>query len=153
MSDNKNGEKHSSDRVSREFTALSFLWRLLFSLALVLITYNPSGTSFYHWLTDAISNSALDAVHFFIAALLLIGWAILWAATWRSLETIGVLLATAAIAALVWLLIDIGLLDPKTSSAVAWIVLVSLGLLLAIGLSWSHIWRRMTGQFDVDDDD
>ncbi len=153
MTDEETSGKVSKSRASHEFTALSFIWRLLFSLALVLITYNPSGTSFYHWITSALSNSTLGAVHFFIAALLLIGWTILWVATWRSLETFGVMLAAAAIAALVWLLIDIGLLDPETSSAMAWIVLICLALLLAIGLSWSHVWRRMTGQFDVDDDD
>jgi len=25
--------------------------------------------------------------------------------------------------------------------------------LLAVGLSWSHVWRRLTGQFEVDDGD
>jgi hypothetical protein len=138
--------------VSREFTLISFIWRLAFALLLVLATYNPAGVSFYHWVSDAVGGEGLGPIHFFAGALLLIGWTILWVATWRALDTFGVILATAAIAALVWLLIDLGLLAAETSSAIGWIVLVSLGLLLSIGLSWSHIWRRLTGQFEVDDD-
>jgi hypothetical protein len=33
-----------------------------------------------------------------------------------------------------------------------WVILIILSLMLAIGLSWSHVWRRLTGQFEVDDD-
>jgi hypothetical protein len=33
-----------------------------------------------------------------------------------------------------------------------WVILVILSVMLAIGLSWSHVWRRLTGQFEVDDD-
>jgi len=137
---------------SREFTPLSFFWRLLFALVMVLATYNPSGTSFYHWVSAAFSGDGVGPLHVFVGLLLLAGWTILWVATWRSLDTFGVFLAAAVIAALVWLLIDLGLLEPDTSTAIGWIVLVSLSLLLSIGLSWSHIWRRLTGQFEVDDD-
>jgi hypothetical protein len=34
-----------------------------------------------------------------------------------------------------------------------WIVLVGLAAILTVGLSWSHIWRRLTGQYTVDDVD
>ena len=142
-------DKRPKKVLSREFTALSFLWRLLFSLALVLATFNPSGYSVYHWITGAES---LGPEHLLVGVLLLIGWVILWVATWRSLDTLGVVLAAVAIAALVWLLVDIGVLDASSSTAFAWIILVSLSFLLAIGLSWSHVWRRLTGQFEVDED-
>jgi hypothetical protein len=36
-------------------------------------------------------------------------------------------------------------------STLTWIVLVGLSLLLAVGMSWSHIRRRLTGQVDVDE--
>ncbi len=152
MTDNKTPSR-STDRVAREFTPLSFVWRLLFSLVLVLATYNPSGTSYYHWVSGAFSGDGVGALHVFVGLLLLVGWSILWVATWRSLDTFGVALTAAVIAALVWLLIDFGLLSPDSSSAIGWIILISLSLLLSIGLSWSHIWRRLTGQFEVDDED
>jgi len=37
--------------------------------------------------------------------------------------------------------------------AMTWVVLVIVSLLLAIGMSWSHIRRRLTGQVDIDDVD
>ncbi len=37
--------------------------------------------------------------------------------------------------------------------SVTWISLVCLAALLTIGLSRAHIWRRLTGQFDVDEVD
>ena len=136
--------------VSKEFNLLSFVWRLLFSLTLVLATYNPSGTSYFHWVTGAES---LGPLHLVAGLLLLAGWTILWVATWRALDTFGVLLAAAAIAAIVWLMIDLGLFSLDSSSAIAWVVLISVSVLLAIGLSWAHVWRRLTGQFEVDDVD
>jgi len=135
-----------------EFTVLSFIWRFLFALLLVLATYNPSGYSVFHWVRTAMAADGLGAIHFFVGVLLVIGWSILWIATWRALETFGVILAGLAISTLVWLLIDIGVLTPDTGSGIAWIVLFGLAGLLSIGLSWSHIWRRLTGQFEVDAD-
>ena len=49
-------------------------------------------------------------------------------------------------------------LDPNLSrivilGAITWIMLVTISVMLAIGVSWSHIWRRLTGQFNVEDVD
>lgn len=150
MADNDQQMTHG--RSTHEFSLTGFLWRVLFSLILVLATYNPSGLSYYDWAGEALSANEYGAVHFFIGVLLLVGWAILWVATWKALDTFGVALAAIVIAALVWLLIDLGLLDADSSTAIRWIGVASLALLLGIGLSWSHIWRRLTGQFEVDDD-
>lgn len=135
--------------VSREFTALSFIWRFAASLALVLATYNPSGYSFFHWVSN---TESLGAEHFVVGIVIVIGWVILIAATKRSLDTLGMVLGIVLLAGLVWLGIDLGALSLDSVSAVTWVVLVCIALLLAIGLSWSHIWRRLTGQFEVDDD-
>ena len=61
-------------------------------------------------------------------------------------------LGVILLAGLVWLFIDFGVLSLDSVSAVTWVVLVCIAALLAVGLSWSHIWRRLTGQFEVDDD-
>lgn len=135
--------------VAREFTALSFLWRLGASLVLVLATYNPSGYSLFHWVANAES---LGAEHFVVGVIVAIGWVILIAATKRSLNTLGMVLGIVLLAGLVWLLIDVGVLSLESASAITWVVLVCIAVLLAVGLCWSHIWRRLTGQFEVDDD-
>ena len=35
---------------------------------------------------------------------------------------------------------------------IGWVILIILSVMLEIGLSWSHVRRRLTGQFEVDDD-
>ncbi len=66
---------------------------------------------------------------------------------------LGVVLVAVLLGAIVWLLIDIGLLKAESVSAMTWILLVAIAMALAIGVSWSHIWRRMTGQINVEDVD
>ncbi|MEJ2140053.1 MAG: DUF6524 family protein [Gammaproteobacteria bacterium] len=144
--------KIKSSGVSREFTLASFAWRYALALGLVLITYNPSQFSAFHWIRSAIADGEVGAVHFLVGVLLLIGWAILWVATWKAMDTLGVVLAILALVAIVWVLISLGVLTADSASAITWIVLVCLGSLLAIGLSWSHLWRRLTGQYTVDED-
>lgn len=132
---------------------MGFLWRLIAALALVLLTYNPSGQSAYHWITSAIADSAFGPLHLLLVAVLLIGWVVYWIATWRALGTLGVALAGLLLGALVWLLFDIGLLKAESMSVITWISLVCLAAVLAVGVSWSHVWRRFTGQINVEDVD
>jgi hypothetical protein len=142
-----------SDSSTSGFGFLSFIWRFLAALALVLATFNPSGYSAYHWVSEAIRESAFGPLHLLLIAVLIAGWVIFWIATWRSLDTLGVTLATVIIVAIVWLLVDIGWLHPDSRQSITWIVLVCLAAILAIGLSWSHISRRITGQVNVEDID
>ena len=137
--------------IAREFTATGFLWRLMFAMILVLATYNPTGFSYFHWLREASGASGLGPEHFVVGVLLTIGWAILLVATQRSLGTVGLVLAGALLGGLVWWFTDLGVFAVGTVDALAWVSLTCLGLLLAVGLSWSHIWRRITGQLEVDD--
>jgi hypothetical protein len=65
----------------------------------------------------------------------------------------GLTLGVAVFAALIWLLVDLGILSGSGMAYYTWIILVGLAAILAVGLSWSHIWRRLTGQYTVDDVD
>lgn len=132
-----------------KFTPLSFVLRWLFAICLVLFTYNSSTYSFYHWVSSP--DSELGPEHALVGVILFIGWAMFIRATLRSLGTIGLLLGAAFFAALVWLLDDIGILQADSVSAITWIALICLSGLLAIGMSWSHVRRRISGQYDVDD--
>jgi len=142
-----------SGRTSREFNLASFGWRLAASLVLVLATYNPSRFSFIAWVRAASPEAPLGPEHFVVGVVLLIGWVILLIATQRSLGTLGLALGGALLGGLVWLLSDIGWLSLSSLTSATWVGLVCVAVLLAVGLSWSHVWRRLTGQFEVDDDD
>jgi hypothetical protein len=130
-----------------------FLLRLLLSIGMVFATWNPSGYSFTDWLIDGWDANALGAVHAFFAVVLLIGWVILLRATFNSLGMLGLVLGGMLLGATVWLLFDLGVLRGDSTAFYSWIALGCVGLLLAIGLSWSLVWKRMTGQVDVDDFD
>ena len=121
-------------------------------MRLVLATYNPSDFSYYDWVMSALGNGTLGALHFLAGVLLAIGWTIYLVATFRSLGPLGLVLGAAFFVALVWVLIEFDILKLHSASSITWVVLVCLSALLAIGVSWSHIWRRLTGQLEVDED-
>jgi hypothetical protein len=43
-----------------------------------------------------------------------------------------------------------GVLSPTSSKAIAHLILIAVVLVLAIGLSWSTVSRKLTGQVDTD---
>lgn len=134
---------------AQRFNFFDFLLRLLAALVLVFATYNPSGYSWFHWISNATDR--LDPLILFSGVVLLIGWVIYLRATARSLGIFGIILALAFVASLIWVLVDFGLLSLSNPTFFHYIVLFVLSMLLAIGMSWSHIRRKMTGQLDVDD--
>jgi hypothetical protein len=123
------------------------VWRMLFAVALVLLTFNPTGHSFYHWLTAP--PTGISASKAFVGILLLIGWLFCVRTAVVSLGRFGMILVAALLAAGVWLLVDLGLIALTGSSAFTWVALVLVGVLLGLGLSWSLIRERTTGQFEV----
>lgn len=132
-------------------TGWGFLLRLGVAMLLVFSTYNPSDYSYYHWVSENLSSPT--PMMALAGILLLIGWTIYLRATARSLGAFGLILAVAFFATILWLVIDWGLIKADSMRAISWIVLVILCGILAIGISWSHIRRRVTGQVDVDEVD
>ncbi len=131
------------------FTPLGFLLRLLAAIVLVLCTFNPTGYSYIHWV--AVVFPHVTPIQAIVGIVLLIGWIVYLTATMRSIGFIGVVIALAFFAAVVWLIASWGWLDPHNSNAMTWAVLVICAMILAVGISWSHIRRRLSGQADVDE--
>ena len=135
----------------KTITLQGFLLRFVFALLLVILTYNPSGYSYSHWLQTSFSDfTPLLGV---AGISLIIGWVIYIRATLRSLGLIGLILATLFFSAILWLLIDWGWLGLNNVTAMSWVILVLLSAVLAVGISWSHIRRKLSGQVDSDDVD
>jgi len=131
----------------KEFTFVSFLLRFLFALALVFLTYNPSGYSWVGWL---LSDTAL-VYKVAGGVVLLIGWVMFLRATWRSLGAIGTILALAFFAVIIWLFHYWGIFALDDIATIEWIVLFVLSGVLAVGMSWSHVRRKLSGQYDTDE--
>ncbi len=133
---------------SNDIRFTGVLLRVAFSLALVFLTFNPSGHSYFHWLAANVAPVQPLVV---IAGILLLGaWLFFVRATFSSMGLVGVLLLLALFGSIVWWFVAQGWLAVENRSAMAWVVLTCLGLLLGIGMSWAHLRARISGQASVD---
>lgn len=135
--------------MAASFQLSSFVTRFVIALVLVFISFNPSGYSFFHW---ASQQAFPLPVLLLVGIVLLIGWVIFLRATLRSLGPIGITLAGSLFACLVWVAIYYDLLAIG-SEIFIYIILVIVSAVLGIGMSWSHVRRRLSGQADIDDVD
>ena len=127
---------------------LGVLIRLIGALAVVLLSYNPTGYSFYHWaLRDFATITAVKALS---GAVLLVGWVVCIRTAFVSLGAIGLVLSALVLGTLIWVLTDYGILNRDRPSLLSWIFLIVIGIILGIGLSWSLFRARVTGQVEVD---
>jgi hypothetical protein len=133
--------------MNKDFNIVGLLWRVAFALALVLVTFNPSGRSYYHWIADGFpSITPAEA----IAGIALLGlWLFFVRSTLQALGAFGLALVLAFFASVVWWVVSKGWLDVGNTSAMAWVVLVVVGLALGIGMSWAHIRGEISGQASV----
>lgn len=123
--------------------------RIAFALLLVALTFNPSGWSYFHWVREGFpAITPLEAV---VGILLLILWIFLWRSMMQAIGALGLVLMVALTAALVWLFVSWGWLDVGNTTTMTWVVLVALGLILGVGMSWAIIRRQLTGQASVDE--
>lgn len=128
------------------------LLRLLASLVLVFLTWNAEGWSYYHWTIQPLLEGAgnFSALKFLAGALLVAAWVVFLQATRRSIGLMGAVLVAAICGGVIWLLISSGIVSANSGRGIARVVLIGVSLILAVGMSWSHISRRLTGQADTD---
>ena len=62
---------------------------------------------------------------------------------------IGLVLSALVLGTLVWVLTDYGIVNPDRPSLLSWISLIVIGIVLGLGLSWSLVRARVTGQVEV----
>ena len=132
--------------MSESFGIRRFVARWLAAMLLVLATYNPSGYSYYHWVGEFDGNWILKLL---IGVVLIILYATFGLATQRSLGRLGIAGWLLFFAVVTWTIIDNGVIRIAGSGTVATILLVNLANLLAIGVSWSYVRARLSGQADT----
>ena len=130
---------------------MGFLVRWLFAFGLLGATYNPTQWNFVRWSMANYQN--MLSVTVLIGLVLLVGYIIYLRATLRSIGLFGMLLVLAVAGTLIWVLFDQGVIDLFNPTINTWLSIMVLSLVLAIGLSWSIVRRRLSGQADVDDVD
>ena len=128
---------------------MPFFLRWLFAFALLAATFNPTDWNFVRW---AEANFAAQLpLTVLLGLILLLAYGIYVRATLRSIGAFGMVLVAALMAALIWVLIDWGILSLANRSLNIWLGLFALSVILGTGLSWSIIRHRLTGQSDVDE--
>jgi lipopolysaccharide export LptBFGC system permease protein LptF len=130
---------------------MGVLLRWFGAFGLLSATFNPTQWNFYRWAEAHYSTQLPLTV--LLGLLLAVAFIIYVAATLRSLGAFGMLLVAAVFAALIWVLEDWGILSTANSSLNIWLGILALSLVLGIGLSWSILWQKMSGQATVDEVD
>ncbi|MSP49529.1 MAG: hypothetical protein EXQ95_09405 [Alphaproteobacteria bacterium] len=118
------------------------------AIFLVMATYNPSGYSYFHWVAGVDGQWIVKILVGIVLAIL---YATFILATLRSLGAAGIAMWVLLFGAIVWFLIDIGLIERLTAGSILTILLVVLANVVAVGVSWSYMRARLSGQADTND--
>jgi hypothetical protein len=127
-----------------------FLVRFLLSLLLVFSTYNPTGYSFYHWVTD-IGEGLLSVKAIVALALAMIYYAI-FRVVFAAFRRSG--LIVAGLAAVLFIEGLLSIVVPQGSRPFwhfnilfgQYVILCVVAIVIAFGVSWSHLIEQLTGQ-------
>ncbi len=130
---------------------MGFFIRWISAFILLVVTYNPSFWSYSTWVGENYSTNLPVAV--LVGLVLIAGYLVFLRATLNSIGIVGMVLILALVGALLWVLFSQGLLTFGNYTFNAWVVIIALSLVLAVGMYWSVLWRRMSGQVDVDEVD
>ncbi len=112
----------------------------------VMSIYNPSGYSYFDWLVAAGGDWVWKILIGLTLAIVYMTFAL---ATLRSLGRLGIAIWIVLFGAVVWLLIDVGVIHSFTPGTVATIFLMIVANVMAVGLSWSYVRARLSGQADT----
>jgi hypothetical protein len=126
---------------------MGMMLRILFALAIVVATWNPTGYSYVQW--ALIDTSTFDATKALLGVLLLAAWLLCIRATWVSLGLMGLILAAVVIGVFVWWLLSMGIVS-SDQRTMQWIGVIAVGVVLGIGMGWSILRAKTTGQVETD---
>jgi hypothetical protein len=126
---------------------MGMMLRFLFALAIVIATWNPTGYSYVQW--ALIDTSTFDATKALLGVLLLAAWLLCIRATWVSLGLMGLILAAVVIGVFVWWLLSMGIVS-SDQRTMQWIGVIAVGVVLGIGMGWSILRAKTTGQVETD---
>lgn len=130
---------------------MGFFLRWLVAFILLSATFNPTNWNYAKWVSLNYQDQLPMTV--LLGLLLLVGYIIYLRATLRSIGAFGMFLIMAILGSLLWVLYDYGMLDIRNQTMNTWLGLFALSVVLGVGLSWSLIRRRLSGQADIDDVD
>ena len=129
---------------------MGFMIRWVSAFVLLTLTFNPTEMNYVRWAT----NNWQDQMPFAVLGglVLLVAYVLFLTAVLRGIGRTGVVLILAVLAALIWVLADLGWISLENPTSNTWIALIVLSIVLAVGMYWGILWRRLSGQLEVDDE-
>jgi Family of unknown function (DUF6524) len=128
---------------------MGILLRWLGAFVLLAATFNPTQWNYVRWVE--VNWGLQTPLAVLLGLILAVGYIIYVGATFRSLGAFGMLVIAALFGAMIWVLIDWGVLALGNQNLNVWLGIVALSLILGIGLSWSILRQRLSGQASVDE--
>lgn len=129
---------------------MGFLIRWVSAFVLLTLTFNPTEMNYVRWATTNWQDQMPIAV--LGGLVLLVAYVLFLTAVLRGIGRTGVVLILAVLAALIWVLADLGWISLENPTSNTWIALIALSVVLAVGMYWGILWRRLSGQLEVDDE-
>lgn len=123
--------------------------RWLGAFVLLTATFNPTPWNYVRWVEAHFAGQM--ALSVFLGLLLGVGYMIYVVATLRSIGPFGILLVAAIFGAGLWVLHDWGLLTLQNRDLNLWLGILVGSLILGVGLSWSILRQKLSGQASVDE--
>lgn len=128
---------------------MGILLRWLGAFVLLAATFNPTPWNFIRW-AEAHWASQMPLT-LLLGLLLGVGYLIYIGATLRSIGAFGVIVVAAVVGALIWVLMDWGVLNLQNTDLNLWLAIFALSVVLGVGLCWSILRQRLSGQASVDE--
>jgi hypothetical protein len=128
---------------------MGILLRWLGAFVLLAATFNPTQWNYVRWVE--VNWGLQTPLAVLLGLILAVGYIIYVGATFRSLGAFGMLVIAALFGAMIWVLIDWGVLALGNQNLNVWLGIFALSLILGIGLSWSILRQRLSGQASVDE--
>jgi hypothetical protein len=130
---------------------MGILLRWLGAFVLLAAIFNPTDWNYVRW-AEASWGSQTPLI-VFLGLILAVLAMVYLVATMRSIGVLGALIIAAIFAAGLWVLIDWGFLGLENPALNTWLAILALSLILGIGMSWSILRQRLSGQQTTDEVD
>ena len=130
---------------------MGILLRWLGAFLLISAIFNPTSWNYVTWARAEWDRQMPLIV--FLGLILAVAAMVYVVATMRSIGLVGALVIAAIFAAGLWVLTDWRLLGLDNSALNTWLAILALSLILGIGMSWSILRQRLSGQQTTDEVD
>ena len=128
---------------------MGIILRWLGAFLLLAAIFNPTQWNYFAWARRAWADQMPLIV--FVGLLLAVAAMVYVVATMRSIGILGALVIAAIFAAGIWVLTDWGVLGLTNSALNTWLGILALSLILGVGMSWSILRQRLSGQQTTDE--